>query len=154
MARPPTPSQTIGPFFGFALPFRRDGEASDNADLRIEGRVLDGAGEPVADALLELWEGERFARRRTDIEGAYHFTAPTPPAGYFNLTVFARGVLKPLQTRIYLPGANAGDPVLKLVEPDRRSTLIAHADGPVLSFDVRLQGEDETVFFASDRPAR
>jgi len=146
---PPTPSQTIGPFFGFALPFRGDAEASDSADLRLEGRVLDGAGEPVADALLELWDRAAFARCRTDIEGAYHFGAPTPPAGYYNLTVFARGLLKPLQTRVYLPGADAGEEVLARVEANRRSTLVARADGPVLFFDVRLQGEGETVFFGA-----
>ena len=159
----PTPSQTIGPFFGFALPFPGGAEASalDEGAVRIEGQVLDGEGKPVADALLEAWQGEQFARCRTDPEGAYHFLVrkPAQPAGpagrrdapHLEVTVFARGLLRHLGTRIYFPdeaAANAADPVLELVEPDRRGTLVARAEGGVLHFDVRLQGPGETVFFA------
>src|SRR5437762_3786044 len=96
--RPPTPSQTVGPFFGFALPLV---DATDG--MRVEGQVLDGAGEPVADALLEVWRDEHFARCRTDEEGAFHFLAPEAPL--VNVTVFARGLLRHLNTRMYLPGA-------------------------------------------------
>jgi len=138
MRRQPTPSQTVGPFFGFALPL------VDEADgVRVEGQVLDGAGEPVADALLEVWRDGLFARCRTDEEGAFHFTMPEAP--FVNVTVFARGLLRHLNTRMYMPGAT--DEVLEQVEPGRRHTLVARRRGGVLTFDVRLQGSDETVFF-------
>ena len=160
----PTPSQTVGPFFGFALPFEKDSEAVDPTAagaVRIEGQVLDGEGEPVAEAILEAWQGDQFARCRTDPEGAFHFMVrkPFPTAGqdgrshapHLELTVFARGLLRHLATRIYFPDetvANEADPVLRLVVPDRRTTLVARAEGDVLHFDVRLQGAGETVFFA------
>ena len=141
----PTPSQTVGPFFGFALPFDR-GAVSDGDGIRIEGQVLDGAGEPVPDALLEISEGEQFARCRTDMEGAYHFVVKSPGPGYFDVAVFARGLLRHLNTRLYLPGQ--ADAVLESIEPARRGTLVAREDAGALRFDVRLQGKDETVFFA------
>ncbi|HVD02082.1 MAG TPA: protocatechuate 3,4-dioxygenase subunit alpha [Candidatus Dormibacteraeota bacterium] len=157
-AAAPTPSQTVGPFFGFALPFPGDAEAvaAGPGSVRVEGQVLDGEGKPVADAILELWEGEQFARCRTDAEGAFHFLALQPAARagqapHFELTVFARGLLRQLATRIYLPDeedANRADPALEAVPADRRETLIARRSGGVLLFDVRLQGDRETVFFA------
>ena len=160
--RVPTPSQTVGPFFGFALPFPGDaGAAAGDEALRIEGQLLDGEGAPVVDGLLEVWQGDQFARCRTDAEGAYHFTvhkpSPTPEsdgiprASHLNVFVFARGLLRHLVTRIYFPdeeAANAADPVLSRVDPGRRATLVARRDGAVLRFDVHLQGADETVFFA------
>lgn len=154
----PTPSQTVGPFFGFALPFADDAHATDvesHQALRIEGQVLDGAGEPVPDALVEASQGEQFARCRTDGEGAFHFVLRKPivsdGAPCFEVTVFARGLLRHLQTRMYFPdeeGANRADRVLRLVEESRRHTLIAHQDADIVRFDIRLQGESETVFFA------
>ena len=155
----PTPSQTVGPFFGFALPFDGSAEATPpdaGGAVRIEGQLLDGHGEPVPDGLVEIWAGDDFARCRTDDEGAYHVVvrrpAPLPPhAPHLNLTVFARGLLRHLASRIYLPEegpANAADPALNQVEPERRQTLIARRDGDVLRFDIRLQGEGETVFFS------
>jgi protocatechuate 3,4-dioxygenase alpha subunit len=157
-----TPSQTVGPFFGVGLPFPSGAEYVDPTiqdSLRIEGQLLDGKGEPVADGLLELWEGEQFARCRTDLEGAFSFTMRRPevrvgPAGaeapHFELFVFARGLLRHLWTRLYLPDEqerNAQDPVLAQVDPERQGTLIAARDGAALHFDVKLQGADETVFF-------
>jgi protocatechuate 3,4-dioxygenase alpha subunit len=163
--RVPTPSQTVGPFFGFALPFHGDAEAvpAANADtVRIEGQVLDGAGEPVPDSLVEMWQGEQFARSRTDGEGAFHFIVRKPAplrladgrmrAPHLNVTVFARGLLRHLATFLYFPdeaAANRADPVLDLLEPELRKTLIAHRDGEVLGFDIHLQGRDETAFFTS-----
>jgi len=152
----PTPSQTVGPFFGYALPFEGGPDAASGAAaIRIEGQVLDGAGEPVPDALLEVWAGEQFARCRTDVEGAFHFTVIKPPPGdgapHLDVAIFARGLLRHLATRMYFPGeetANASDRVLNLVDAARRDTLIAHPDGSVLRFDIRLQGGPETVFFA------
>ncbi len=175
-----TPSQTIGPFFGFALPYG-DGprvvpEWHPGA-IRIAGQVLDGAGEPVPDALAELWQPDEqgaisretgslrrhapafcgFGRCSADIDGAFWFSTVKPgPVGgaapYAVLLVFARGLLKPVATRIYFPddaGAHATDPVLSLIEAQRRPTLIAVRTGDrQYRFDVRLQGENETVFFA------
>jgi protocatechuate 3,4-dioxygenase alpha subunit len=159
-----TPSQTVGPFFSFALPFA-GGERTTSGDapdaIRIEGQLIDGAGAPVPDGLLELWQEEQFARGRTDLEGAFHFivSKPGPPAGpdgstqapHLYVTVFARGLLRHLTTRLYFPdeeAANAADPVLQAVDPARRHTLVARSEGGVLRFDVHLQGEEETVFFA------
>jgi protocatechuate 3,4-dioxygenase alpha subunit len=156
--RAPTPSQTVGPFFGFALPFHRDAEAVDPGApgaVRIEGQVLDGEGQVVPDALIEVWHGDHFARCRTDGEGAFHFTVRKPaPAGgapHLTVTIFARGLLRQLVTRVYFPDegdANRADPVLELVEPGLRHTLVARRDGGALNFDIRLQGKNETVFFA------
>jgi protocatechuate 3,4-dioxygenase alpha subunit len=157
--RVPTPSQTVGPFFGFALPFEKDSEAVDPTApgaVRIEGQVLDGAAGLVADALLEVSNGHQFARCRTDPEGAFHFTVRKPAAigrnaPHLTVTVFARGLLRQLVTRIYFPDeedANRVDPVLELVDPSQRRTLIARRDGGVLNFDIHLQGDKETVFFA------
>jgi len=165
LSGPLTPSQTVGPFFGVGLPFEKGEQivAPGTAGaIRVEGQVLDGKGEPVPDALIEIWQiGSGFGRARTDAEGAFSFTTAKPggtpapdgrtQAPRLNVTVFARGLLRHLVTRMYFPDeaeANATDPVLKLVEPARRETLIAKNGGGVLHFDVRLQGEQETVFFA------
>ena len=165
MSGPLTPSQTVGPFFGVGLPFEKGEQLAPPGSagvMRIEGQVLDGKGEPVPDALLEIWQpGTGFGRARTDSEGAFSFTTVKPgavpapdgrvQAPHFNVTVFARGLLRHLVTRMYFPDeteANAADPVLNLVEPARRETLVAKNCGGVLRFDVRLQGERETVFFA------
>ena len=155
----PTPSQTVGPFFGFALPFDADADAvpvGSAGAVRIEGQVFDGAGDVVRDALLEAWHDDQFARCRTDDEGAFHLTVRKPIAGsgeapFLNVMVFARGLLRHLPTRMYFPDedyANASDRGLNLVDTDRRHTLIARSDGDVLHFDIHLQGESETVFFA------
>ena len=163
--RVPTPSQTSGPFFGFALPFIGDADAvtpGAAGSQRIEGQVLDGAGRPVAEGLVELWHGQQFARCRTDAEGAFHFTVQKPApahhpdgrvrAPHLNVTIFARGLLRHLDTFVYFPDeeeANAVDPVLAQLEPSSRDTLIARVDGEVLRFDIRLQGECETPFFTA-----
>ena len=144
----PTPSQTVGPFFGFALPFEGDAHAvppgSDGA-VRIEGQVFDGAGEPVPDAIVEISDGDQFARCGTDPEGAFHFTVRQAP--HFDVLVFARGLLRHLATRLYLPEADLdGDSLLQMVEPERRHTLIASASEGGLRFDIHLQGDHETVF--------
>jgi len=163
--RVPTPSQTVGPFFGFALPFAGDAVAGAVAPpetrLRIEGEVIDGAGAPVPDAILEIWHGDVFVRCATDASGRYRITIAKPavtrgasgttPAPHLEVSVFARGLLRHLATRIYFPDeeeANAVDPMLALVDPARRPTLVARRDGSGLRFDIRLQGTAETVFFA------
>ena len=159
MSLPPTPSQTVGPFFTLGL---RDGPGSElvapdapNA-IRLGGRVLDGEGEPVSDALVELWHPEvGFARSGTDEDGRFSFVVAKPPGGseapHLEAMVFARGLLRHVVTRIYFPDepeANAADPVLAALDAERRATLVAEPDEGGLRFVVRLQGERETVFFA------
>jgi protocatechuate 3,4-dioxygenase, alpha subunit len=140
----PTPSQTVGPFFGFALPFEGDSICAVDG-VRVEGQVLDGAEEPVADALLEVSADDQFGRCRTDSEGAFHFVVREPRAGFLSVAIFARGLLRQLNTRIYFPGREGVLP--PEVDPARRRTLVALREAEVLRFDIRLQGSDETVFF-------
>jgi protocatechuate 3,4-dioxygenase, alpha subunit len=96
----------------------------------------------------------------TDASGGYWFVTvkpgPVPALGgglqapHIEVSVLARGLLKRLATRIYFPDereANETDPVLSALDPERRDTLVARDDGGVLRFDIRLQGEAETVFF-------
>ncbi|NYD43783.1 protocatechuate 3,4-dioxygenase subunit alpha [Nocardioides panaciterrulae] len=183
VSRAATPGQTVGPFYGFALPYAGDHllvPASHPDAVRLHGRVLDGAGDPVPDALLELWQADPAGRvpratgslRRdgytftgwgrcaTDNEGRFSFTTLRPGAAsdgaapYFALTVFARGLLNRLFTRAYLPGEPSvldADPLLSSVAPARRGTLVTRPDEHGFAFDVRLQGADETVFLAYPR---
>jgi protocatechuate 3,4-dioxygenase beta subunit len=155
-----SPSQTIGPLYGFALMWPGSELAADPAapgSIRIRGRVFDGSGAVLArpEAMLELWAGDQFARTRTDLDGAFTAVlakpaAPTGQAPHVNVTVFARGLLKQAQTRLYFPdeaAANAADPVLAAVPAERRPRLIARQEGDELVFDVHLQGDQESVFF-------
>jgi protocatechuate 3,4-dioxygenase alpha subunit len=171
-----TPGQTIGPFFGYALPFERDNELvppGSPGAIRLHGTVFDGAGAPVPDALLEIWQADAdgavpsatgslrrdgwtftgWGRASTDGEGRYAFTTVKPgvtqagSAPFFAVTVFARGLLNRLFTRAYLPGEQlASEPLLASLPKRRRDTLIAAVDEHGLRFDIRLQGDDETVF--------
>jgi protocatechuate 3,4-dioxygenase, alpha subunit len=163
-----TPGQTVGPFFAFGLQYDGDSELipPDHPDVVVlRGRVLDGAGEPVPDALVELWQtdadggvaqvpgslrrdGSTFTgwgRCGTDSEGRYAFTTLTPGAAFFAVAVFARGLMHRLLTRAYLPDS-AADPFLQDLDEDRRHTLVVTGDERGYVFDIRLQGEDETVF--------
>jgi protocatechuate 3,4-dioxygenase, alpha subunit len=165
-----TPSQTVGPFFSFGLVEPRGWTAvavpaGTPGAVTIAGRVIDGDGAPVPDAMLELWQAEPdgsigegrglFARAGTDADGRFTVVTVKPGAlpgraPHIAVDVFARGLLRHLVTRIYFPDegeANAADPVLASVDPERRPTLVAVPDGDGLRFDVRLQGDDETVFF-------
>ena len=185
MTLPQTPSQTIGPFFAVALCWP-DGpdvvpEGTPGA-VWLGGRVTDGAGEPVPDALVETWQADgagRFAhpddprgpatsafrgfgRCPTDADGRWAVRTvkpgplPTAEGGleapHVNVSVFARGLLNRVVTRIYFPDeaeANAADPVLASIpDPQVRARLVAVADGDRLRFDIRLQGEQETPFLA------
>ncbi|MFI6937769.1 protocatechuate 3,4-dioxygenase subunit alpha [Streptomyces sp. NPDC050418] len=179
MSFTPTPSQTVGPFYGYALPFAGGAEVAPvgHPDLiTVHGYVYDGAGRPVPDALLETWQpapdGSRtgapgslrhdpvtgevigrdgvtftgFGRIATDADG--HYAVRTlPPGGvpYLSVLVFARGLLHHLHTRAYL--RHAEDTLLSGLPADRRATLLAHEERPATyRFDIRLQGEGETVF--------
>jgi protocatechuate 3,4-dioxygenase, alpha subunit len=182
-----TPSQTIGPFFHYALldEDRSELVPPDNPRaIRIEGTVVDGAGEPVSDAMVEIWQANQagryndpaddredlpldpetfsgFGRSGTDAGGRFSFVTlkPGPVPGpngavqapHIMVSVFARGLLKRVVTRIYFPDeeeANANDPVLSSIEdPELRKTLVAHDYGNVLRFDIYLQGANQTAFF-------
>jgi protocatechuate 3,4-dioxygenase, alpha subunit len=140
-----TPSQTVGPYLAIGLP-GKEGPIAEPDGVRIFGLVLDGAGEPIADALVEAWYHDPpvFARCPTDDEGRWHVVVA--PAPYYALHVFARGLLRHLTTRVYLE-PSSDDPILGNVPPERRETLIAERTDDGYRFDIRLQGEGETVFF-------
>ena len=145
-----TPSQTLGPFYHFALTTDASlGCAArpecEGERIRLRIRLLDADGAPVQDGMIELWQPEilGFGRLATDADGACTFE--TIRTAFVNVIVFARGLLNHLYTRIYFePGE---DPILALVPDDRRSTLLARCEPDCWTFDIRLQGENETVFF-------
>jgi protocatechuate 3,4-dioxygenase alpha subunit len=176
VALPVTPSQTVGPFLRIGMEWLTTTDLAGPGAERfaIEGRVLDADGNPVPDAVLELWQpavptdqpgadsSARFGRIPTDDAGAFRFVAVKPPrvpapdgtlqAPHLVVTIFMRGLLKQLTSRIYFPdeSANADDMVLNLVPAERRSTLIARraeTGEATLTWNVILQGRDETVFF-------
>ena len=140
-----TPSQTVGPFLALGLPWEH-GPVADPDGVRIAGRVLDGAGEPVPDAVVETWHHDppAFARCATDDDGRWHVVMP--PAPFLALHVLARGLLRHLTTRVYLDPP-PDDAVLESVPADRRETLLAERTDNGYRFDIRLQGRRETVFF-------
>jgi protocatechuate 3,4-dioxygenase alpha subunit len=204
-----TPWQTVGPFFHYALPWHGaadlisgQGDLGARPDLippghnfldaaprppaqgeviEITGAVLDGDGQPIPDALVEIWQADPqgryatdedgrgetpsdanffgFGRAATSAEGVYRFRTLKPgrvpgpgnslQAPHIAVGVMGRGLLKRLVTRIYFEDepANAEDPILALAPEARRKTLIARRDGAAWRFDIRLQGDDETVFF-------
>ncbi|MFI1375247.1 protocatechuate 3,4-dioxygenase subunit alpha [Streptomyces longwoodensis] len=184
----PTPSHTVGPFYGHALPFRGGEEIAPRGHpdtVTVHGHVVDGAGRGLPDALVELWgpdpegalptadgsmrrdpatggflgrngvEFTGFGRVQTDADGHWYARTLRPgargrSAPYVSVCVFARGLLAHLFTRIYLPGdeaALAADPLLSRLDADRRATLVARDEGHgTYRFDIRLQGEGETVF--------
>lgn len=169
-----TPGQTIGPFYGFALPAAHAHELvppGHPGAIQFHGRVTDGDGAPIPDALLEIsqadpngilpssapgsldrdgWTFTGWGRTATDPGGHYSFTTVAPGATqpdsvpFIGVTVFARGLLNRLFTRAYLPGCQLGsDKLLAALPAARRETLIAVADEHGLRFDIRLQGGRE-----------
>ena len=186
-----TPSQTVGPFFAYGLTPNGRYDWSDllsgnlvTADvsgerIRIEGRVTDGDGKPINDAMIEIWQADAqgryanprdnrslpnakfkgFGRSATDKNGIYSFDTikpgpvpgpnGKPQAPHIVFCIFSRGMLRQIYTRMYFPDdpANASDPVLNLVPTDRRQTLVARKEAGKYRFDIRVQGDNETVFF-------
>jgi protocatechuate 3,4-dioxygenase, alpha subunit len=181
-----TPSQTVGPYFAYGLTPSQYGydwpsvagsrmadETTAGLRIRIEGQVLDGAGTPVEDALIEILQADSrghyadaantgftgFGRcgTGTEPEGFFRFETIKPgPVGegqapHVNVTVLMRGLLLHVFTRLYFADeaqSNAADPVLAMVPAERRHTLIAARAAPGLyRFDIHMQGENETVFF-------
>ena len=175
----PTPSQTVGPFFSFALLHTIGNELvppGTPGAIRIEGTVTDGSGDAVPDAMVELWQADAegrypdaadargftgLGRSGTEDGGRFTFTTMkpgvvrsadgAPQAPHVDVAVFARGLLKHLVTRIYFPDeveANAADPFLSSLDPADAATLVAVPDGDGFRFDIRLQGDRQTVFLA------
>jgi protocatechuate 3,4-dioxygenase, alpha subunit len=181
-----TGSQTVGPFFSIGFSWLNcdnlAGPDVSGEHVTIRGRILDGDGQPVPDALLEIWQANAhgkyahpedtqdkpveagfrgFGRIPTDAEGKFQFSTIKPgrvpgPEGQLQaphivVSVFSRGLLVRLVTRIYFPDepANSEDFVLNLVDPSRRGTLIAKKVQPdnLLEWNVIMQGPGETVFF-------
>jgi protocatechuate 3,4-dioxygenase alpha subunit len=176
-----TPSQTVGPFFSGALPWPDGPyvvpEGTPGA-FWLRGKVFDEQGDPVPDALVESWQADPagrfphpddprgtdfrgFGRCPTDGDGSWAILTVRPgrvpdPSGrpqapHLDLSIFARGLLDRVVTRVYFPDeapANAADPVLSGVDEARRATLVAVPDEDGLRFDIRLRGNGETVFFS------
>ena len=151
-----TPSQTIGPFFHEGMQWSVTSAAAGPAVVTVAGRMLARDGAPVDDAVLEIWQPGfgtgQFQRRYTGDGGVFDFTMPQPRDGqlYANVTLFTRGLNNGLFTRVYLHAAD--DPAKVQLPPgvprERAATLIARRDARgVYRWDIRLQGEGETVFF-------
>lgn len=172
----PTPGQTVGPFFHYALPYEGDRDLvspGTPGSIRLHGTVRDGNGDGIQDGLIEIWQADAsgrvpretgslrrdgwtftgFGRASTDRTGRYVFTTVRPGGvdgglPFFAVTVFARGLMDRLLTRAYLPSAaDAPDPLLQSLG-DRAGLLVCVEDEVGLRFDIRLQGEGETPFLA------
>ncbi|HEX6618707.1 MAG TPA: protocatechuate 3,4-dioxygenase subunit alpha [Solirubrobacteraceae bacterium] len=172
---PTTPSQTVGPFFAIELPYG-DGRyvvpKGTTGAVWLRGRVLDGDGAPVPDALVESWQADPggrfggdfrgFGRASTDDEGRWAILTlkpgpipggsdGTPQAPHIDLAIFARGLLHQVVTRLYFGDeaqANAADPVLAGLDEQARATLVAQRCADGYELDIHLQGPHETTFFA------
>jgi protocatechuate 3,4-dioxygenase, alpha subunit len=188
-----TTSQTVGPYFqiGLARFYVDDLTAPGVPGERVEitGRVFDGEGQPVPDAVIEIWQADTngkyahpedsgenkkpeqsqqaafrgYGRVPTNNDGSFRLKTIKPgpvlapdgtrQAPHINVSIFMRGLLRRLVTRIYFPDdqqAHSEDFALKLVDSARRETLIAKTSnkpGGLLEWNVVLQGPNETVFF-------
>lgn len=206
-----TPSQTVGPFFHYGLPWKGGADLVGRSEMgarpdlfgeahyllnlsaptgtpigeviEIAGQVFDADGVPLLDAMLEIWQANAagryasrddarddvaldphfvgFGRASVDADGIYRFRTICPgrvpgpgnslQAPHLAVSVFGRGVIKRLATRLYFAdgAGNDSDPVLAVVPAARRDTLIAkRLDDGRWWFDIHLQGDAETVFFA------
>jgi len=128
--RPRTPSQTVGPYYAIGLCRRPENELvprDEPGAVELTGQLLDGEEMPVSDGLIELWDAgaRRWGRCGTDAGGRFSFVVS--PAQHYEVFVFARGLLRHQLTRVYFADAE---------------------ENGALRFDIRLQGDRETVFFA------
>ncbi len=176
----PTPSQTVGPFFARELLWSEGGKvlfSGHGNRITLTGRVFDGNRAPIFDALLETWQADAagkfppggdgarpggYGRVSTDRDGRYVIETVMPgsfksPAGetyapQISVMIFARGLLKAVNTRVFLAPLDAikDDPLARAIgDPDRLRTLIAArdpGDPKVYRWDVRLRGAGEAVF--------
>lgn len=173
-----TPSQTVGPFYALGMDWPEANHLADDATagerIVISGHIIDGDGQGVPDAVIEIWQADAegvyhggddsreftgFGRCDADPDGRFVFETIKPgrvpdrdeslQAPHVNVIVFARGLLSHLYTRIYFEDetdANAEDKILGLVPEERRRTLVALSNGDAYVFDIKLQGEGETIF--------
>jgi len=178
--RKPTPSQTVGPFFARELLWKDGGIVlfpGRGERITLAGCVFDGAGAPIYDALFETWQADSsgqfpsghdgarpygYGRVSTDTEGRYAIETIMPgsfkgPDGeqyapQISVSIFARGLLKALQTRVFLAPLDVikDDPLVRAIgDPERVRTLIASrdpGDPKLYRWDVRLRGAGEAVF--------
>jgi protocatechuate 3,4-dioxygenase alpha subunit len=169
-----TPSQTVGPYFAYGLTpeqylydfkslvgHQMVNPIDQKNTITIVGKVFDGEGGIIPDAMIEIWqndgENQLFGRfgTGTDAENRFifHTTKPASVNGqapYLSVIVFMRGQLIHSYTRLYFSDEitlNEQDEVLNSVSAERRNTLIASQNGSVYEFNIRMQGEGETVFF-------
>jgi protocatechuate 3,4-dioxygenase alpha subunit len=187
-----TPSQTGGPYVHIGLVpnaceiagiYDEDlasamvNEATEGERIALSGRITDGAGAPVFDCVVEIWQADStgtyqqpgpnqpvtflgFGRQAAGDDGSFRFETikpgrvpgpdGKPMAPHVSLWISARGINVGLHTRIYFADeaeANAEDHVLRAVPPARRETLIARRTEAGYHLDIRLQGDAETVFF-------
>ena len=141
-----TPSQTVGPYYSIGL-CRRPENILVEHGAELSGRLLDGQDDPIADGMIELWDpaGRRWGRSGTDADGRFSFQVAEPEL-HFDVFVFARGLLRHQLTRIYFPGRqNDADPVFASLDDAER--LVARQEDGRFLFDIRMQGEQATVFF-------
>jgi protocatechuate 3,4-dioxygenase alpha subunit len=170
----PTPSQTVGPFFDIGFRWLHTPELvgpSVPGAIRIAGGVFDGVGDPIPDAVVEIFQADPegrfppetetgwrgFGRCLSDPDGGFRFVTVKPgsvapgSAPHVDVSVFARGLLQRLVTRCYFGDeeqANAADEVLRSLDDGVAATLVAPAEDGTYRFDIHLQGEKETAFFA------
>jgi protocatechuate 3,4-dioxygenase, alpha subunit len=143
---PTTPSQTVGPFYSIGLCRREDNEL-DPDGIELRGTLYDGQGERVPDGMIEVWDAAArvWGRCGTSEEaGSYHFRVPRD-AAVLEVFVFSRGMLRHERTRIYL--REGEDEVWRSLDDSQRERLLARREGDALVFDIRMQGDDATVFF-------
>jgi protocatechuate 3,4-dioxygenase alpha subunit len=179
-----TPSATVGPYLAIGLTWPDGVWAAAEGTAGgfwIRGRVFDGNGDVVPDAMVETWQadpdggfpspedprgaasypGFRGYARASTITGGYEVFTLKPgrvpdgegglQAPHIDVSVFARGILDRVVTRIYFADeeqANAEDVVLRGLSPEQRATLVAQPSADGYTLDIHLQGERETTFFA------
>lgn len=152
----PTPSQTIGPFFHEGLKWAVRSDVPADAAC-VTGIVRDRDGKPANDAILEIWQprwmqgpGNGLQRVFTGEDGGFTFFVPRPAETQVSadVTLFTRGLVSGVFTRVHLAPDGGQASVPAAVPPERRATLIAtRIEGERYEWNIRLQGEDETVFF-------
>lgn len=142
-----TPSQTVGPFYSIGL-CRTPGNELAHDGVELAGTLFDGRGEPIPDGMIEVWDadGRRWGRCGTHPAGDFSFRVPAD-AGHLEVYVFARGLLRHQWTRVYLR-EDAEDELLASLSPGDRETLVARHEAGRMRFDIHMQGDRATAFFA------
>ena len=145
-----TPFQTVGPFWSIGLRAGFEPTVQVGATVVIRGQLLDGNGAGIPDGILEWWHPSFPSILRSTTEDGGRFLIQTGKVPHIAVRVLGRGILTHYMTRLYFADDPdvAADPILKLVPEDRRHTLLARpTQVGEYSFNVVVQGENETVFF-------